>query len=152
MPLVTEQSRAYLQQKRQQNADFQYQQSDLLAIAGMQQAEEEKLLAGNPQRLVCDTDLLVMIIWSEVKYGKCDAWILDNFNHSLETQNRHYILCDWQIPWEGDELRENQNDRRELFRRYQKKLKEYGIMYTAVGGSTMQRFRQIFAAVYKNEL
>jgi nicotinamide riboside kinase len=152
VPLVHEQSRLYLEKKRQEDSAFKYQESDLLAIARQQHDSEIKVLADNPMRLVCDTDLLVMIIWSEVKFGKCDPWILDTFSESLNASKRHYLLCDWQIPWEADEWRENPEDRRELFRHYQLKLKEYGIIYTAVGGSTMQRLRQIFAAVYKNEL
>jgi nicotinamide riboside kinase len=151
-PLLKEYSREYLELKRQAEPEFSYQQSDILSIAQLQYAQEIELLKQAPERLVCDTDLLVLIVWSEVKYGNCESWILEKFQQSLQQDNRHYLLCDWQIPWEPDKLRENPRDRRELFKLYQAKLKEYGIIYTAVGGSNMQRFRQIFAAAYQHEL
>ncbi len=151
-PLLREYSREYLEQKRLSDPEFSYQQDDILTIAQHHYAQETELLKQAPERLVCDTDLLVLIVWSEIKYRNCDTWIYEKFQQSLQQHNRHYILCDWQIPWEADELRENPQDRRELFRLYQAKLKQYGIIYTAVGGSNMQRFRQIFAAAYRHEL
>jgi len=143
-PLVLEQARIYLEVKTT-DPDFHYHPADLLAIAKQQITSEQEALRQKPNHLVCDTDLLVLIIWSEVKFGKCDNWILEKFQQSLTASPRHYILCDWQIPWQPDPLRENPEDREQLFRLYQTKMKEYGILYTAVSGSTMQRFNQVQA-------
>ena len=74
----------------------------------------------------------------------------EQFEQALSSCTRHYILCDWQIPWEPDPLRENPTDREELFRLYQAKLKNYGIDYTAVSGSNMQRFNQAQAPMAQN--
>lgn len=145
-PLLLEQSRIYLEDKANDPA-FVYQQADILNIAKQHLNAEKSALAQNPQHLVCDTDLLVLIVWSEVKFGNCDQWILKQFELELSTNSRHYILCDWQIPWEEDPLRENPLDREQLFRLYQTKLDEYSIAYTAVSGSNMQRFKQVQAAV-----
>lgn len=146
-PLVAEQSRIYLEE-RSGDPEFSYAQADLLAIARKQISVEQFALAEEPEQLICDTDLLVLIVWSEVKYGNCDKWILDQFRQGLDLGNRHYILCDWQIPWEADPLRENPDDREKLFRLYQSRLTDFGIDYTAVSGSSMQRFKQIQAALY----
>ena len=145
-PLLAEQARIYLEEKSADSA-FQYQQSDILEIAKRHIAKEQEALQQQPDHLICDTDLLVLIIWSEVKFGSCDKWILEQFKQNLGASSRHYILCDWQIPWEPDPFRENPADREELFRLYQTKLKDYGIAYTAVSGSNMQRFTQIQAAL-----
>ena len=142
-PLILEQSRIYLDEKSS-DPTFTYQQSDLLAIAKQHLAKEHEALLQQPQHLICDTDLLVLIVWSEVKFGHCDEYILKIFKQQLDGANpRHYILGDWQIPWESDPLRENPGEREQLFRLYQAKLKDYGIDYTAVSGSNMQRFNQV---------
>lgn len=146
-PLVPEQARLYLNEKKQTDPDFIYQQSDLLAIARQQSEIEQDVLLQEPASIFCDTDLLVIMVWSEVRFGKCDAWIIEQFERSLSSGQRHYILCDWQIPWEVDPLREHPDDRKELFGLYQEKMREYGILYTAVSGSTMQRFKQAYAAI-----
>jgi nicotinamide riboside kinase len=145
-PLIPEQSRIYLEEKSV-DSPFNYDQADILAIAKRHLAKEQEALKLQAKHIICDTDLLVLIVWSEVKYGRCDKWILDQFEQSLETSSRHYILCDWQIPWEPDSLRENPSNREELFRLYQAKLKDYRLDYTAVSGSNMQRFNQAQAAM-----
>ncbi len=145
-PLLLEQSRIYLEDKAS-DSPFDYQQSDLLAIAKQQTLKEQEVLMQQPEHLICDTDLLVLIVWSEVKFGSCDQWILEQFKQELDASPRHYILCDWQILWKSDPLRENPEDRETLFRLHQKKMKDYKIDYTAVSGSNMQRFTQVQAAI-----
>lgn len=148
-PLIPEQARIYLEEKSAASP-FHYEATDILAIANQHISKEQAALQLQPEHLICDTDLLVLIVWSEVKYGSCDKWILEQFEQALSSSTRHYILCDWQIPWEPDPLRENPADREELFRLYQAKLKNYGIDYTAVSGSNMQRFNQAQAAMVQN--
>ena len=46
-----------------------YNQNDLLEIAKLQCDEEDKLLHQANEILICDTNLLVIKIWSEFKYG-----------------------------------------------------------------------------------
>lgn len=145
-PILLEQSRQYLE-KKSKDSSFNYQQVDILNIAKLHLEKEDKELAQGPKHLICDTDLLVLIVWSEVKFGHCEPWIVEQFEKVLKTTTRHYILCDWQIPWETDPLRENPFDREKLFRLYQEKFNEYKIAYTAVSGSNMQRFTQVQAAV-----
>ena len=117
-PLIAEVARDYLADKH-----F-YQQCDLLEIAKQQHEEESKTLSHFPNRIVCDTDLLVIMIWSEFKYGSCDPWIYEAFEHCMarNSTNRHYYLCDSNIPWQADPLRENPNNRNQLFELYLEKL------------------------------
>ena len=98
-----------------------------------------------PEKLICDTDLLVMIVWSEVKYGRCDQWIYDTFEKCLKQEafTRHYYLCDSEIPWQADDLRENPDNRNELFKLYLQKLREYGLDYNVVKGGRQERVEQV---------
>jgi len=109
LPFSKEYAREYLE-KLNRN----YNQDDLLKIAKGQLKSEQ-----NTQLL--DTDLITIKIWSEYKYGSCDNWILDQIEKQ-KTEKRIYLLCKPDIPWEADPLRENPNDREELFEIYKKEI------------------------------
>ncbi len=140
-PLVQEASRDYLSNQSS------YQEADLLHIAKQQLEIEQAALSGAPDKLICDTDLLVIIIWSEVKYGRCDAWIINAFEQSQQAAStkRHYLLCDYHVPWQPDPLRENPDNRDELFELYLTKLNHYDLNYTIVKGDPDERLRQVAA-------
>ena len=138
-PLVEEVARDYLKR------GTSYQQHDLLEIAKLQYRKEQAFLSHFPEKLICDTDLLVMIVWSEVKYGRCDQWIYDTFEKCLKQEafSRHYYLCDSEIPWQADDLRENPDNRKELFKLYLQKLREYELDYNVVRGDRQERVEQV---------
>jgi len=139
MPLVSEVARDYLQEKES------YRQHDLLEIAKQQHNQEQTLLCKSPDRIICDTDLLVIMIWSEVKYGNCDPWIVSTFETSVKQKKipRLYYLCDFQIPWQADRLRENPDNRDELFDLYLQKLQKYDLDYSIVKGQPKTRLQQV---------
>jgi len=138
VPLVKEVARDYLK------AIHSYQQHDLLEIAKKQHKQEQSFLSHGSEKIVCDTDLLVIMIWSEVKYGSCDPWIYNTFENSIEqkTSSRYYYLCDSNIPWEADQLRENPNNRHELFNLYVQKIKQYGLEHMIVTGEPLERLQK----------
>lgn len=138
-PLVEEMSRPYLETRLAEDPTFRYGPDDLLRIARLQQAEEQRLTARASGFLVCDTDLLVILVWSEVRYGGCDPWIEDTLRRQAAEGGRHYFLCDWRIPWEPDPLRENPHDRDRLFLHYEAALQRLALPYTTVQGSPEQR-------------
>ena len=113
IPFTKEFARDYLT-----NLDKDYAQNDLSEIAKGQLASEH-----NFQLL--DTDLITIKIWSEYKYGNCEKWILDTIEKQ-KTEKRFYFLCKPDIPWESDPLRENPNNRNELFEIYKKELENLG--------------------------
>jgi len=104
--------------------DREYIIDDLLYIAKGQLECEF-----NSQLL--DTDLITIKIWSEYKYGSCDKWIIDQIEKQ-KTENRFYLLCRPDIPWQADNQRENPNDRKELFEIYKKELEVLGHDYFIV--------------------
>jgi len=101
-----------------------YNQDDLLKIA------KEQLQAENGMQLL-DTDLITIKIWSEYKYESCDSWILAQIEKQ-KSENRFYLLCNPDIPWEADQQRENPNDREELFEIYKKEIASLGHDYFIV--------------------
>jgi nicotinamide riboside kinase len=140
-PLVPEVSRDYLEQKMAENSEYRYDKDDLLTIARKQVQSELTTSFKHPDMVVCDTDLLVIIIWSEVRFGDCHPWILETFEKQVERGNRAYLLCDYDMPWEPDPLRESAETRPELFRLYQEKLDTYNLDYHIIKGSAEERLK-----------
>jgi nicotinamide riboside kinase len=119
---VSEVARDYLVEANHKHPGYRYGPDDLLAIARLQHLREQEALSQKPEYLVCDTDLLVIVIWSEVVFGSCDGQIIRLFEKALITTQRTYLLCDHHIPWQHDSLRENPFDRDMLYARYLARL------------------------------
>ena len=106
----------------------EYTYNDLLTIAKGQIASEEKISSqfASPHSpftihhsplLFIDTDLYVMKVWCEFVFGKCHQWIIDQI---VERKYDLYLLCNTDLPWTKDELREypDLETREKLFRIY----------------------------------
>lgn len=118
----------------------EYTQADLLTIAKQQYKIQQDAKKNTDSMLCFDTDLLTIKIWSEVIYGACDEWILDRI---YANQDCFYILCKPDFPWEYDELRENPNDRGELFDLYQKQLEALNFPYVISSGTIEERLNEL---------
>lgn len=141
-PLVMEASRDYLNERYQRQPGYQYGQPDLLQIAQRQLAREQQALQQATRFVVCDTDLLVIVIWSEVRYGHAEPALLELFRQSLAAGPRTYFLCDHHIPWEPDPLREHPQGRDMLAVRYRQRLDQLGVPCQVASGNAQQRLQQ----------
>ena len=97
--------------------------------------EEEKK---NPEILIADTETIVCKIWVEYVFKHSNETI-DNI---LEQQNFDlYLLCDIDLPWVYDPLRENPNleERKELFEIYKNTLTKMNVPFGIVRGSDEER-------------
>jgi len=100
----------------------EYEEADLLEIAKGQVSREDEFAAKySPGLLFCDTSLLVIKIWSEVKYKRCHPWILEQLE---QRKVDLYLLAYPDIPWEPDPQREHPHQRMELFDIYKKELQD----------------------------
>jgi len=111
---VPEYARTYLEK-----LNHPYQETDIIKIA-KGQIREELLRQNQASRfLFCDTEIVVVKIWSEVKYNRCHPWILKMIeNHRYDL----FLLCDIDLPWEPDPLREHPDKRKFLFDLYHQEL------------------------------
>ena len=128
-PIVTEFARDYLN-----SLTRKYKYHDLLHIAKGQRKLELQIEKKH-NLIICDTTLQTIKIWSLEKFNKCDEWLL---NQSADYT--HYLLCDPNIPWESDPLRENPLDRNRLFNIYIEELK--GKKFTIISGNKIERVEQ----------
>ena len=138
-PFVPEYSREYLK-----NIGRPYQYEDILAIARGHLNAEESVANSDALWLFSDTDLLVAYIWSQVKYGKVHPWIVEKLSSH---RYYHYLLCDIDLPWQPDPLREHPHRRKEIFNLYVKALEQHGFPYTIVRGEGETRLINAISAV-----
>jgi NadR type nicotinamide-nucleotide adenylyltransferase len=141
-PFVPEYGRKYLEENGKN-----YNHSDLLEISKGMLLWEDKMSGIAKTMLFCDTDLIMMKVWYEVKYGECHPWVLNQLKFSPYD---YYLLCTPDLVWESDPLRENPNIREGLFERYKKELEAYGLKYTIISGTKDRLAKAI--GVIKNNL
>ncbi len=138
VPLVGEVAREYLAGKASYDAD------DLLAIAKAQLAAEQNALAEGTGVVVCDTDLQVIQIWWQEKFGALDPWLEDALG---ERSQRCYLLAAPDLPWQPDPLRESPQDRERLFDRYARLLRDESFTFAEVRGIGEVRFERALQTV-----
>ncbi|MCI4671566.1 MAG: ATP-binding protein [Bacteroidia bacterium] len=138
---VPEFAREYLE-----NLARPYEQKDLLAIAKGQLALEENQLSKANGLLICDTNLLVIQIWSSYKYGSVSKELQGLIQ--LEAYELH-LLTDIDLPWEFDPMRENPDlkERQELFEIYKNELLASRVRFTILTGNEQQRLKKAMAAI-----
>jgi NadR type nicotinamide-nucleotide adenylyltransferase len=127
------------------NINRNYEYEDLVEIAKGQVALEDKLAAkANNKVLICDTNLLVIKIWSEFAFKKCDPWILQ------EIEKRKYeltFLTYFDIPWTPDPLREHPFMRAELYDIYVQELTKLSIEFNRIKGDYEERKKTAIALI-----
>ncbi len=121
-----------------------YTEADVLTMARGQMALEDAIANEAIWPVFCDTDMLVFKVWSEVKYGRCHSAILTNL------YNKRYcfhLLCAPDLPWEFDPLRENADNRDQLFDLYEQSLKQENLPFVIVSGQGEHRVSAAIKAV-----
>lgn len=144
--VIPEFARNYLEERK-----GKYEQNDLVEIAQGQFNLELKCrsLAMNRNYVFCDTDLLVIKVWHEFKYGESNGAI----NRLLAEQDeRMYLLTYPDLEWESDPLRENPNDLLNLFHIYESELQKMGADYRVIKNQGDQRLVNAIEAVNQMKL
>ncbi len=132
-PWVPEVAREYLEK-----LDRPYAYEDLLQIGKQQMQLEDELARGAKNYLFCDTDLRVIRVWSQHRFGKVDPWVLE------ELERRTYaliLLCATDLPWQADPLREHPDleIREQLFDQYLEITQQSGFSFQLISGDASAR-------------
>lgn len=128
---VEEYARAYID-----GLQRPYTADDLPIIARGQIELEESAAARANKVLICDTDLYVIKVWSNFKYGYCDPWILEQI--ALRKYDL-YLLTYIDIPWQYDPLREHPDQRDRLYEIYLDEMKSQSVPFAEIKGGREQR-------------
>jgi NadR type nicotinamide-nucleotide adenylyltransferase len=144
-----------------------YNFDDLLTIARGQIALEEKYsmmyegrrakgkeqtsdssFINNQSLLFIDTDMYVMKVWCEFVFGKCHQWIIDQI---VSRKYDLYLLCNTDLPWVSDELREypDLESREKLFHIYKDIMVNQNTAWVEISGNYDERLKVAIGAVEK---
>ena len=102
-------------------------------------SEESKLL-------FIDTDMYVMKVWCEFVFDKCHHWIL---NTIVERKYDLYLLCNVDLPWVEDELREYPDlaNREKLYHHYKDIMLNQQVPWVDINGNYEERLQKAMNAV-----
>ncbi len=130
----------------------EYTYENLLDIAKGQINLEESAVAGillstpGTRHLFIDTDMYVMKVWSEFVFQKCNNWIL---NRIAERKYDLYLLCNVDLPWVKDELREYPDlvSREKLYHYYKESMTTQDVPWIDISGNYEERLKKAIVAV-----
>jgi|SRR5690606_29100091 len=140
-PWVPEFAREYLEKI---NRPYRY--DDLLEIGKGQVNAEDELAKKARKFLFVDTDLRVIHIWSEHRFGKTDPWVIDQID---KREYELILLTDTDLPWTPDPLREypELEMRQYFFDKYFQLARESGFPFLVVSGDRETRLKTAVAAI-----
>jgi NadR type nicotinamide-nucleotide adenylyltransferase len=124
-----------------------YTYDDLAKIAQGQIKLEEMCAAEVKNNFYfIDTDMYVMKVWHEVAFTNCPTWILKKI---ARTHCDLYLLCDVDLPWIKDELREYPNlaMRQKLFKMYKDIMINSGVPWVEISGANEQRVQMALSSI-----
>ncbi len=136
---VEEYARAYLNKLVRK-----YERSDLTKIAHGQARMEDEWIPDANRVLICDTNAIVVKVWSEFKYGDLDPdiqRIIDIRHYDL------YLLTYIDVPWEDDPQREHPDKREHFWKIFESEVARSGVPSRVIRGSREQRQKDAVDAI-----
>ena len=136
-----------------ENLQRPYTYDDVVKITQKQLKLEEEFQKKSNKILFADTSFIILRVWFDVVYKKRPEW----FDKKLiENIADLYLLCNNDISWEPDNVRENDNKKRGLlFDMYRQELinlkAEYAIV-TGTGSERIENANNIIRKKIKNSL
>ena len=138
---VKEFAREYLERN---GKDYVFEDLYKIALGQLEEIENTVVKVGiqqeaNTQNLLfIDTDLYVIKIWSEFVFNKCDNSILTEIT---KQQYDLYLLCDVDLPWVNDNLREypDLKVRQKLFHYYKEEMAAQKTPWKIISGDYDER-------------
>jgi NadR type nicotinamide-nucleotide adenylyltransferase len=110
--------------------------SDHGPIARGQRALEDQYRSRATGLLVHDTDLLSTVAYCRAYFGRCPEWIEAA---GVDRKAALYLLCDIDVPWVADGLRDRANERPQMHQLFMAVLEDARAKYVVVSGDRAQR-------------
>lgn len=111
-------------------------------------AQSSSSLTTHHSPLIIDTDMYVLKVWCEFVFGQCHHWIL---NRIVERPYDLYLLCNIDLPWVKDELREypDLTTREKLYHHYKDILVNQHTPWVDISGNYEERLQKAISAIDK---
>ena len=124
---------------------YTFEDVETIAKAQIKQFQETQ---NSPDKVfIFDTWLIITKVWFDWVFGKAPLWIegqIKNCEMDL------FLLCQPDIPWEADRVRENGGENRvKLFMQYRRELIDYGFNFVEISGTGEERLTNAIAAISK---
>ncbi len=132
-----EYSRHYAQLKLSNNEVLT--RDDVLPIAIGQMQLENEALAKAKDVLICDTDLLETMVYSQFYYQGYTPEILKK--KAFENHYDLYFLTYIDLAWKADGVRDQPDNRQDLFEQFLEALETANKPYVVIKGSFEERFK-----------
>jgi len=122
-----------------ENLNRAYNFEDVVLIAKNQIVLKKQIQKqlGVRKYIFYDTDLIITKVWFDVVYNRVPDWL------DIEIRNQNidlYLLCDTDIEWQPDAVRENGGESRiQLFNIYKNEIEKLNIPYVTVSGKNQER-------------
>jgi NadR type nicotinamide-nucleotide adenylyltransferase len=113
-----------------------------------EQENGSQLSTVNYQPIFIDTDMYVMKIWNEFVFNACHRWIL---NQIANRKYDLYLLCNVDLPWIKDELREYPDlaSREKLYHFYKDAMVNQSTPWINISGNADKRLQTAISAINK---
>jgi NadR type nicotinamide-nucleotide adenylyltransferase len=142
VPYISEFARQYVE-----NLGRKYNYSDVEKIACEQVKQMDNLKSQNYPFIFADTWLIITKVWFELVFNKTPDWIE---NKIKKTKIDLFLICDIDLPWIPDSVRENGGEKRIILQElYIKYLKKYNFNYEIISGLGKLRFENALKIVSK---
>ena len=139
LPFALEYARYYLEQS---GPEYDLELLSRLSVLH-RQYQQTKVSCDAPLGIF-DTDLINYKIWAEEVFGCCPQVI----STGIARESSHvYLLCKPDLPWEPDPLRQNPDDREQLYQRHLHEIERLKRPFEIVEGRGEQRLEAAEAAV-----
>lgn len=126
-PFVAEYAREYIE-----NLHREYTHEDVCEIA-KKQIETEIFFAANNQApcVFFDTDLIITKVWFEYCFGVTPEFVTQQIKTGFFDL---YLLCEPDLPWEPDPVREHGSDREFFFDWYRREIEHLQKPFVLING------------------
>ncbi|MGE0088092.1 MAG: AAA family ATPase [Bacteroidales bacterium] len=122
-----------------------YTYDDVVSIAKKQIELEKEFSKKANHILFFDTYLILTKVWFQVVFNKIPEWLDEKIR---ESSIDLFLLCNTELPWIPDNVRENGGEMREkLFEMYKSEIIHYGFAYEVISGKGSKRFENALKIV-----
>lgn len=133
VPFIPEIARSYIE-----NLNRNYSFSDVEQIARLQVAEFKNHKDLHYPYIFIDTWLIITKVWFEFVYNKTPDWIIEEIK---KTEIDLFLVCDIDLPWVYDPVRENGGETRKILHDlYIKNIEDFNFSYRVINGENEMRF------------
>jgi len=145
LPFIPEFARRYIE-----TLGRKYNYDDVVLIAKQQIRELKEFQQKELNWIFSDTWLIITKIWFEEVFGQAPEWL----NSEIEkTEIDLFLVCDTDLPWQPDSVRENGGERRlYLQQRYIETIVNFGFNFKIINGKNEIRLQNALQCLKQLEL